>query len=155
MPHWKQRETLFGEYELALSLPGRWQLRPSDSPSRWLYRSAEKHNEHVTLIREEPEEREEEAEAALRRLVIRQRRAMELAFGSGAGLTMSEPEYGEWLDVPLIVYRGEARNVEHRFEVRFFCQPRTVWILIYDAYRLTEEMAQVHAQAIFDSVVLR
>jgi len=155
MPHWKQRETLFGEYELALSLPGRWQLRPSDAPLRWLYRSAEKHNENVTLVREEPEGREEDAAATLRRLVIRQRRAMELAFGSSAGLSLGEPEYGVWDGGTLVVYRGEARNVEHRFEVRFYCQPRIVWVVVYDAYRMTEEMAQIHAEAIFDSVTLR
>lgn len=155
MPHWKQRETLFGEYELSLCLPGRWQLRPSESPSRWLYRSADKHNEHVTLIREEPDGREGDEAATLRRLVTRQRRAMELAFGSGAGLAMSEPEYGEWLGTPLVTYHGTAPGVEHRFEVRFFCQTRSVWTLVYDAFRLAEETAQTHAEAIFESVVLR
>lgn len=155
MPHWKQRETLFGEYELSLCLPGRWQQRPSDSTSRWIYRSAEKHNEHVTLIREEPEGRAGDETATLRRLVARQRRAMELAFGSGSGLSMSEPEYGEWPEARLVTYHGAASRVDHRFEVRFFWHERAVWTLVYDAFRLTEETAQLHAQAIFDSVTLR
>jgi len=152
MAHWKQRETVFCEYELAVTLPGRWQLRPSDSSTRWLYRSAEKHTEHLTISREEPGEVEE---AALRRLVARQRRGLDLGFGRGADLTMSEPEYGEQFGVPAISYRGEAPSVQHHFHVLFLCPPRTVWTLVYDAFRFTPEQAEAHAGAIFASAALR
>ena len=151
MAHWKKRETVFCEYELALTLPGRWQLRPSESPTRWLYRSAEKHNEHLTLMREEPEEAGEDA-AALRRMVARQRRAMELGFGRVADLTMSEPEYGERFGVPSVVYHGEAPGAQHRFHVFFLFPPRTVWTLVYDAFRMDDAQADTHAEAIFASV---
>ena len=110
MAHWKQRETVFGEYELALTLPGRWQLRPSDSASRWLYRSAEKHTEHLTIER----------------------------FG-----------------VPSVLYQGEAPSAQHRFHVLFICPPRTVWTLVYDAFRFTEEQANAHAEEIFAAASLR
>ena len=153
MAHWKQRETVFCEYELALTLPGRWQLRPSDCPTRWLYRSAEKHTEHLTLTREEPGETSEEP-AALRRMVARQRRAMELGFGRGADLTMSEPEYGERFGVPAVVYHGEAPGAHHRFHVFFLFPPRTVWTLVYDAFRIDAAHADAQAGAIFASVEL-
>lgn len=155
MAHWKQRETVFGEYELALTLPGRWQLRPSDSPTQWLYRSAEKHKEHVTLIREEPAGLMGEEAATYRRLVVRQRRALELGFGRGIDLKMSEPEESERFGIRVIAYRGEAPSVEHCFQVLFLCQPRTVWTLVYDAFRLTREQVEDHARAIFDSIALR
>lgn len=155
MAHWKQRETVFGEYELAVTMPGRWQLRPSDSPTRWLYRSVEKHNEHVTIQREEPAALEGEEDATLRRWVGRQRRSLELNFGRVVDLKMSEPEYGEWAGMPAVRYQGEAPSLERRFQVFFVCPPRAVWTLVYDAYRFTEEQAETHAQAIFDSVFLR
>ena len=153
MAHWKQRETVFEEYELALTLPGRWQLRPSDSPTRWLYRSAEKHTEHLTLIREEPGEVEEEA--TMRRIVTRQRKGLQLGFGHVADVTMSEPEYGERFGVPICSYHGESVNAHHQFHVFFVFPPRTVWTLVYDAFRLEQEQADEHSRAIFASVSLR
>jgi len=155
MAHWKQRETVFGEYELAVTMPGRWQSRPSDSPTRWLYRSVEKHNEHVTIQREESTALEGGEEAALRRWVARQRRGMELSLGRSADLKMSEPQYNLLSGVPVVRYQGEALSLEHRFQVLFLCPPRTVWTLVYDAFRFTSEQAEAHAQAIFDSVCLR
>ena len=155
MAHWKQRETVFGEYELALTLPGRWQLRPSDSASRWLYRSAEKHTEHLTILREEAGGVEGGEEAALRRLVARQRRGLELGFGRLPDLTMSEPEYSERFGVPSVLYQGEAPSAQHRFHVLFICPPRTVWTLVYDAFRFTEEQANAHAEEIFAAASLR
>jgi len=154
MAHWKQRETVFGEYELAVTMPGRWQLRPSDSPTQWLYRSAEKHKEHVSISRDDPGGIEGEEDATLRRAVARQRRAIELGFGRGVGITMSEPQYGELCGFPMVSYRGEAASAEHRFQVVFICPPRTVWTLVYDAFRLTEEQAEKNAQTIFDSITL-
>lgn len=148
MAHWKQRETVFREYELAVTLPGRWQLRPSDSPTRWLYRSAEKHTEHLTLTREEPGDIDA---ASLRQLVARQRRGLELGFGRLADLEMSEPEYGERFGVPAVSYHGEAPSAQHRFHVLFLCPDRTLWTLVYDAFRLTQEQAEAHAEAIFAS----
>jgi len=155
MSHWKQRETAFAEYELGLTLPGRWQLRPSDSPTRWLYRSAEKHKENLAITREDPGGVEGEEEATLRRFVIRQRRGLELGFGRGSDLTMSEPEYGERFGVRVSSYQGAAPDAEHQFHVLFLFPPRTLWTLVYDAFRLTEEQAEDHARAIFDSAVLR
>lgn len=155
MAHWKQRETVFSEYELVLTLPGRWQLRPSDHRDQWLYRSAEKHKEHVTVIREEPDGLQGDEAATYRRMVARRRRAMELGFGRGSDLRMSEPEEGERDGVRVITYRGEAPAAEHRFEVLLLCLPRTVWTIIYDAFRLPPEQAEDHARTIFDSVVLR
>ena len=155
MSHWKQRETVFCEYELAMTLPGRWQLRPSDSPTRWLYRSAEKHTEHLTIVRGDSEGMEGEEEATLRRLGARQRRTMELGFGRVADLRLSEPEYGERSGVPIVSYHGEAPSMQHRFHVFFFCPPRTVWTLVYDAFRFSQEQADAHAEAIFASIELR
>lgn len=155
MSHWKQRETVFAEYELGLTLPGRWQLRPSDSPSRWLYRSAEKHRENLTIMREDPGGVEGDEEATLRRFVARQRRAMELGFGRAADLTMSEPEHDERTGVSITSYQGTAPQAEHHFHVLFLFPPRTLWTLVYDAYRLTEEQAEAHSRAIFDSAFLR
>ena len=152
--NWKQRKTVFDEYELALTLPGRWQLRPSDSPARWLYRSAEKHTEHLTITREEPGGVAGEEEATLRRLVARQRRGLELGFGRLADLTMSEPQYDERFGLPLISYHGEAPSAQHHFHVFFLCPPRTVWTLVYDAFRFTEGQADAQAQAIFASVYI-
>ncbi|MCX6967081.1 MAG: hypothetical protein NTZ46_04765 [Verrucomicrobia bacterium] len=154
MAHWKQRETVFAEYELALTLPGRWQLRPSDSPTRWLYRSAEKPTEHLTILREEPGEVGDD-DATLRRIVARQRRAMELGFGRVSDLTMSEPESGERGGVPTFCYSGSTPSAHHRFHVFFAFPPRTVWILVYDAFRLDEAQADAHAEVIFASVALR
>lgn len=154
MAHWKQRETAFSEYELALTLPGRWQLRPSDSPTQWLYRSAEKHKEHVTVIREEPDSLKGQEEETYRRLVARRRRALELAFGRANGLSMTEPELGERFGHRVIAFRGEAPAAEHRFEVLFLCLPRTVWTIVYDAFRLTPEQAEDRARTIFDSAVM-
>ena len=154
MAHWKQRETVFCEYELALTLPGRWQLRPSDSPTRWLYRSAEKHTEHFTLTREEPSEVGGD-DATLRRMVTRQRRGMELGFGRMADLVMSEPEYEERFGAPTFSYQGEAPSANHRFHVFLLFPPRTVWTLVYDAFRLEDAQADAHAGAIFASVELQ
>ena len=153
MAHWKQRETVFREYELTATLPGRWQLRPSDSPTRWLYRSAEKHTEHLTLTREEPGEIGED-EATLRRMLARQRRAMELGFGRATDLTMSEPEYGQRCGVPTFSYWGEAPSAHHRFYVVLLFPPRTVWTLVYDAFRLEDAQADSHAEAILGSLEL-
>ena len=152
--HWKQRETVFCEYELALTLPGRWQLRPSDSPTRWLYRSAEKHTEHLSLTREEPGEVGEE-QAVLRRVVARQRRVMELGFGRVADLTLSEPVYGECLGAPSVSYHGDVPSARHRFHVFFLFPPRTVWTLVYDAFRVDDARADADAAAIFASVVYK
>ena len=153
MAHWKQRETVFAEYELALTLPGRWQLRPSESPTHWLYRSAEKHTEHLTISREEPGE--ELDEAILRRLAARQRRGMELGFGRVGDLKVSELEYGERFGVPALSYRGESPSLHHRFHVLFICPERTVWTLVYDAFRFEQEQADTHAEAIFASILVR
>jgi len=155
MAHWKQPETVFAEYEIALTLPGRWQLRPSDAPMRWLYRSAEKHREHFSITREDPGGIEGEEKATLLRWVARQRRSMELGFGRGSALVMSEPEHTERFGVPVTSYRGAAPSADHHFHVFFLFPPRTLWILVYDAFRLTEEQAEAHAQAIIDSVVLQ
>jgi|GEM_PF-2394002 len=155
MAHWKQRETVFGEYELVVTMPGRWQLRPSDSPARWLYRSADQHKENVTLTREEPGGGGEMEHAVLTRWVVRQRRAMELGFGRVPDLTMSEPEFGERFGVPTVVYHGGAPSAGHCFHVFFICPPRTVWTLVYDAFRMPEAQAQEHAETLFGSVELR
>lgn len=155
MAHWKQRETVFGEYELAATMPGRWQLRPSDSPTQWVYRSVEKHNEHVTLLREEAIAREEEEQAAFRRWVGRQRKSLELGFGRVSDLEMSEPEYGEWSGVPVVRYQGESPSLQHRFQVLLLCASNVLWTVVYDAFRLTPEQADTHAQAIFDSIIFQ
>lgn len=155
MPHWKQRETLFCEYELAVTLPGRWQSRPSGSPAQWLYRSAEKHKEHVTVIREETEGVRGQEEAFYHKIVLRRRRAIELGFGRNINLVLTPLETGEREDgVRIFAFRGEASAVEHRFEVLFLCRPGTVWTVVYDAFRLTPEQAEDHARAIFGSAVL-
>lgn len=155
MAHWKQRETVFGEYELALTLPGRWQLRPSDSPERWLYRSSDQHKEHLTISREEPGGVAGAEAATLRKCVARQRKALELGFGRVSDLTMSEPEYGEQFGVPCVTYQGDTPSGGHQFRVLMICPPRTVWTLVYDAFRMTPEQAEASAAAIFESVLLR
>lgn len=155
MAHWKQRETVFGEYELAVTLPGRWQLRPSDDPSRWLYRSAERHKEHVTLTRDEPGGADGGEAALLERWVARQRRGMELAFARSGDLSLDEVQFGERFGVPTAWYRGEAPGADHRIEVLFLYPPRTIWTLVYDAFHMTEEQATSQATAIFDSIAVR
>ncbi len=154
MPHWKQRETRFCEYELTVTLPGRWQARPMDSPTQWLYRSAEKHKEHVTLIREEPEGLQGQEEVSYQKVILHRRRAIELGFGRNINLVTAPLETGERNGTRLFAFRGEAPAVEHRFEVLFLCRPRAVWTLVYDAFRLTPEQAEDHAAAIFGSVEL-
>ena len=155
MAHWKQRETVFGEYELAMTLAGRWQLRPSDSPYKWLYRSADKHREHLMLHREELEGVAGQEAASLRRVVARHRRAMDLGLGRVPDLTMSEPEYGERFGVPIAHYQGETPSAEHRFRALFICPPRTVWTLFYDAFRLSAEQVEAQVEVLFDTIVLQ
>jgi hypothetical protein len=155
MAHWKQREIVFGEYELAMILAGRWQLRPSDSPYKWLYRSADKHREHLVLSREEMEGGAGQEESALRRVVARHRRAMELGFGRVPDLSMSEPQYGHRFGVPVAEYQGEAPSAEHRFQALFICPPRTVWILLYDAFRMSAEQCDAQTALLFGSIVLQ
>lgn len=154
MPHWKQRETLFCEYELTVTLPGRWQARPMESPMQWLYRSAEKHKEHVTLIREETDGLQGQEEASYQKVILRRRRAIELGFGRNINLVLTPLETGERDGLRIFAFRGEAPAVEHRFEVLFLCKPRAVWTLVYDAFRLTPEQVEDHANAIFGSVML-
>jgi hypothetical protein len=154
MAHWKQRETFFSEYELTVTLPGRWQLRPTDDPTQWLYRSAEKHKEHVTLIREETDGLVGQEEAAYRKIIQHRRRAIELGLGRNINLSLSALETGERAGVRSFAFRGEAPAVEHRFEVLFLCLPRTVWTLVYDAFRLTPEQVEDRTQVIFASIVM-
>ena len=155
MAHWKQRETVFDAYELALKLPGPWQLRPSTSAYRWLYRSADQHKEHLTISREEPGAPTGGEKAMLQHWVQRHRRAMELEFGRVGELTLGAPEFGERFGQPCVHYLGEAPSAGHHFEVLFLCPPRTIWTLVYDAFRLTPEQASEHARSIFENAVLR
>jgi len=155
MAHWKQREIVFGEYELAMTLAGRWQLRPSDSPYKWLYRSADKHREHLILSREELEGVAGQEAAFLRRFVAKHRRGMELGLGRIPDLTMSEPEYDQRFGVPIAQYRGETPSAEHSFRVLFICPPRTVWTLLYDAFRLSDEQVEAQAELLFNTIVLQ
>jgi len=154
MAHWKQRESVFGEYELALTLAGRWQLRPSDSPCKWLYRSAEKHREHLLLSREELEGVAGQETASLQRVVARHRRGMVLGLGRVSDLTMSEPEYSYRFGYPSARYWGETPSAEHRFRALFICPPRTVWTLVYDAFRLDAAQAEAQAEALFGTIAL-
>ncbi|XHR29201.1 MAG: hypothetical protein ACFUZC_01270 [Chthoniobacteraceae bacterium] len=154
MAHWKQRETFFSEYELTVTLPGRWQMRPSGDPAQWLYRSAEKHKEHVTLIREETDALIGQEEAAYQKIIQRRRRAIELGFGRNIDLTLSPLASGERAGGKSFAFRGEAPALGHRFEALFLCQPRTVWTLVYDAFRLTPEQVEDRTQVIFASIVM-
>jgi len=155
MAHWKQSETVFGEYELAVTMPGRWQLRPSDSPCRWLYRNAEQHKEQISLTREEAGGVAGEEAATLRRIVARHRRGMELHLGSVSDLTLSEPDYSERFGLPVVEYWGESPTAGHRFHVFLICPPRTVWALVHDVFRMDSEQSDAHAAAVFENVALR
>ena len=154
MAHWKKRQTVFAEYGLGLTMQGAWQLRPSNDPYRWLYRSAD-HREHLTLSMGEAESvrNEREREAALHRAVGRHLRAVELGFARVPGLEIAETTYGEHGGVSAAWYHGAA-GASHRFHSLLLHTNDAVWALFYEAFRLTETDAADHAQAIFDSVAL-
>ena len=155
MPHWKKRETFFAEYGIELTLPGAWQLRPSDDPIRWFYRSAD-HKEYLTISRRDMEgARKESEEAALmQRAVARHRRAVELGFGRVPNLTMSEVEYGERLGVPAGSYMGGAGD-EHQFWSVLLFPKGTVWGFFYEAFRFAQDDAEERARVIFEAIAFR
>lgn len=152
MAHWKQRQTLFAEYGLRLTMPGAWQLRPGDDPRRWLFRSAD-HREHLTISMADAEftRGAKEIEAVLRRALARHRRAVELGFARVPDLSFSDSELGERAGVPAGWYAGNA-GAEHRFSALLLKVDGTVWTFFHEAFRLPEEEVDARAQAIYATI---
>ena len=136
-------------------MPGAWQLRPSNDPHRWFYRSAD-HREHltITLGDDDPIRTDADREAALRRAVTRSRRAAELGFARMPETNLTEPQYGDHAGTPAARYVGDA-GPAHRFSALLLAGQDSIWILFYEAFRMTEADAEAHASAIFDSVAFR
>lgn len=143
---------MFAEYGIEVTLPGAWQLRPSDDPLRWLYRSVD-HKEYITISMREMEggRKESEQAALMQRAVARHRRAVELGFGRVSDLTMSEAEYGERIGVPSSSYQGGA-GAEHQFWSMLLFPGGMVWAFFYQAFRLSPEDADERAAVIFESI---
>jgi len=152
MAHWKQRQTVFAEYGLWLTMPGAWQLRPSDDPHRWLFRSAD-HREHLTISMAEAEytRNADEREAAMRRALARNRRAAELGFARVTGLSITEPEFGARAGAVAGWYSGDAGS-EHRFSALLLNIEGALWSFFYEAFRLPAEEANARAETIYSSI---
>ena len=152
MAHWKQRQTEFAEYGLGVTMPGAWQLRPSNDPHRWLYRSAD-HREHLTISLAESEfaRDAQEREVLVRRALARNRRAVELGFARLPDLLISEPEFGMRSGVSAGWYAGGA-GTAHCFSALFLNTDDALWGFVYEAFRIPQEEADTRAAAIFDAI---
>ncbi len=155
MAHWKKRETVFAEYELELTMPGAWQLRPSDDPCRWIYRSPE-HREHVTISRGEALRARNKADEGVlvQRALLRNRRAVELEFGRAPGFELEETEYGEKAGASAGWFHGVA-GPDQRFWSITVCPEDAVWSVFYQTLKLREADAEEKARAILDSIRLK
>jgi hypothetical protein len=153
MAHWKKRETLFAEYGARLTLPGHWQLRPSDEPDRWFYRSADR-REQVTIAHSELSVGNGE-DAAIRRAVARHRKAVELGFDRAHDLIMTEPDFGQRDALVTAFYFGTANEERHRFWALLLFPERTVWSFFYETFNLSEVEAVERAEAVLGTVTFR
>jgi hypothetical protein len=150
MAHWKKRETLFVEDGVRCTLPGHWQLRPSDEPGRWIYRSADR-REQVTIVRAELNGGSDE-DVAIRRAVLRHRKAVELGFDRAHDLVMTEPDYSERDGFASAFYSGTANDERHRFCSLLLFPERTVWSFFYETFNLSETEAIERAEGILKTV---
>ena len=150
MPHWKKRETVFSEYGFQVKMPGYWQLRPTNDPVRWQFRSAD-HKEQLTVARGEAAGSEGGQAAMMRRAVTRNRRAVELGFGRVPDLELSEPEYGEQAGAPAGWYDGTAGEGSHRFRSLLLFSDQAVWSLFYESFKLSEADAETRGREILES----
>ena len=153
MAHWKKRETLFAEYGVRFALPGHWQLRPSDEPERWFYRSADR-REQVTAARSELSGGNGE-DAAIRRAVARHRKAVELGFDRAHDLVMADPDFGERNGFVTAFYSGSANEERHRFWALLLFHERTAWSFFYETFSLPEEEAAEHAEKVLGTVTFK
>jgi len=151
MAHWKKRETLFAEYGIRLVLPGHWQLRPSDEAGRWIYRSADR-REQVTITHGELPMGGNDEETLIRRAVMRHRKAVELGFDRAHDLAMTEPEHGEWEEVPSVRYSGSADGERHCFHALLLFPERMVWAFFYETFSVPEAVAAERAGEILEKI---
>jgi hypothetical protein len=155
MAHWKKRETLFAEYGLQITLPGVWQIRPSQHIDQWFYKGAE-YAELFTIRRNDPLIGRNNAEQnqLLERIVARDIRSCELRMTRAADLELSEPEYGERAGVRAGWYSG-VTGEKAGFHTLIICPKSAVWTLLYEGSKLSNEERQERATLIFDSVELQ
>jgi len=131
---------------MELTLPGAWQQRPEEEPTRWHFRSADK-REELTLSRHDPIDSEE---TELPRAAARQRHAVELSFRR-AGVEMTEASPRTWGGFPAWGFSGSSGG-QHCFHALVVWVEGSLWTLFYQSYRITEEAAAERAEAIFGSI---
>ncbi|HWL51533.1 MAG TPA: hypothetical protein VNQ90_03810 [Chthoniobacteraceae bacterium] len=146
MAHWKKRETLFSQYGFEVTLPGHWQSRESGDADRWIYRSADR-KEQLTLSRGESIGAEDEP--ARQRVIVRQRRAIELGFDRLPDLHLSEPELLEHSGVVAARFEGSADQERLVFSSLLLFEQESVWTLFHEALKLQPEEAHRRAGEIF------
>ncbi len=150
--HWKKRETTFSEYGASFSLPGAWQLRPSDDPCRWLYRSADK-REQLTVTLEDLEGYDEEAEIA--RAAQKARRAVDLSFRRLPDYSTSDTAIDLSAEHPEASFSGSAGDDSHRFHMWILIRNGQIWSFFFETFRLSEEVAGSHLQSFRNSLHFR
>lgn len=141
MAHWKKRETTFSEYGTQFSLPGAWQLRPSDEPRRWFYRSSDK-RQQLTVANSDLEGYDLEEE--MERAVGKARRSVDLTFRRFPDFEMSETEIGEHGEIPEAGFLGSAGNDDHRFRMWLLFHNGQLWSFFYETFRIREEEVHEH-----------
>lgn len=150
--HWKKRETTFSEYGASFSLPGAWQLRPTDNPCRWHYRSSDK-REQLTVTLEELEGYDEEAE--INRAAQKARRTVDLSFRRLPDYTVSDTEFDFSGEHPESLFCGSAGDDSHRFWMSIIIRNGQIWSFFFETFRLSEETARAHLDSFRSSLSFR
>jgi len=148
MAHWKKRETIFREYGFTVTMPGHWQQRDTGDGNRWFYRSPDR-REQLTITRlEEVVIDHGEAEAAIRKAALRNRRAVELAFGRVPDVAYTPMECAGHEGHRVVRFEGEVPSARLWFTSLLLFDTRVAWALFYESHKLGEDEARGRAQAL-------
>jgi hypothetical protein len=153
MGTWKPNETVFEEYDVRLTLPGRWQPRPAKGALQWVYRSAD-HREHITLCRGESVVglSDKQRTVLLQRAAEKHRRGTELELARSRDVEIGELEWGEVNGAMAGWYCGTVGQPAVQYWAWIWSGPEAIWSVVYEASKLKEGVAEEHAEQIANGV---